>query len=649
MTATVERHEFQAEVQQVLELLVHSLYSHKDIFLRELISNASDALDKFRFAGLTDPKLRTDEELHIRITRDTEERTLAVSDNGIGMNRAELIENLGTIAHSGSTHFLRALQKSKDEQGSLDLIGQFGVGFYSSFMVADKVTVLSRRAGEEKAYKWESTGTGEYTVEESERTGNGTTVMLHLRPVDEEDGLQDYAAEWVIKGIVKHHSDFVAHPIKMEVEREETPRDEEGKPREGAAPEKVVTDETLNSMQAIWTRAKEDVTEEEYQEFYKHITHDWSNPLSHLSIRMEGAVEARALLYIPSQAPIDLYHHEISYRGLQLFIKRVFIMDECKDLMPPHLRFIKGVVDSDDLSLNVSREILQQDRKIGAIRKFLVKKVMEELARLQKHETKTYRDFWKHFGPAMKEGFLSMDQKHEPLLDLLLCHSTRNAEEMTALADYVVRMPDGQDAIYYLTSPTIDAARQSPHLEVFQKKGYEVLLFTDRVDEVWLPNAPAFQEKQWRSVGQGSVDLGTEEEQKEASTALETQTRDFKDLTTLFQELLADDIKEVRPTNRLTSSPACLVGEPLDMSPQMTEILRQMGQDVPKVKRILEVNPAHPILQKLQARFEKDERDPVVREFAELLYGQALLAEGSQPNDPAGFGKKLADVLQRGL
>ena len=649
MTATAERHEFQAEVQQLLDLLVHSLYSHKDIFLRELVSNASDALDKLRFASLTDPKLQSDEEPHIRITQDAEERTLAISDNGIGMNRAELIENLGTIAHSGTTQFLKGMQKSKDEKGSVDLIGQFGVGFYSSFMVADKVTVVSRRAGEEKAYKWESTGSGEYTVEESERTSSGTTVMLHLRPVDEEDGLQDYAAEWVIKDIVKKHSDFVGYPIKMEVERQEAPRDEEGKPREGATPETVVTDETLNSMQAIWTRPKEDVTEEEYKEFYKHITHDWTDPLSHLAIRMEGAVEARALLYIPSQAPIDLHYQEMSYRGLQLFIKRVFIMDECKDLMPRHLRFIKGVVDSDDLSLNVSREILQQDRKIVAIRKFLVKKVTEELARLKQHEVKTYRDFWAQFGPALKEGLLAMDQKRDPLLDLVLAYSTRNTEDVTTLADYVLRMPDGQDAIYYLTGPTLEAARQSPHLEVFQEKGYEVLLFTDRVDEVWLPNAPEFQEKPWRSVGRGSVELGTEDERKQTSEALETQAKDFKDLTTLFQELLAEDIKEVRITNRLTSSPACLVGEPQDMSPQMMEILRQMGQDVPKVKRILEVNPEHPILQKLQARFEKDKGDTVVREFAALLYGQALLAEGGQPMDPAGFGKKLAEVLERGL
>ena len=642
MPTTAERHEFQAEVQQILDLLVHSLYSNKEIFLRELISNASDALDKLKFSSLTKPELAPSEELHIRITRDPEERTLSVSDNGIGMSHDELIENIGTIAHSGTTEFLEAIRKSKDQELSVDLIGQFGVGFYSSFMAADRVTVVTRPAGEDAAWKWESAGDGEFTVEPSERIGNGTTVMLHLRPVDEEDGLQDYTAEWIIREIVKRHSDFVAYPIKMEVERDEPEK-------EGKASKKVVTDETLNSMKAIWTRPKEDVSEEEYKEFYAHITHDWTDPLAHLSVHMEGAVEARALLYIPSRAPFDLYHREMSYRGLQLFIKRVFIMDECQDLMPSHLRFIKGVVDSEDLSLNVSREILQQDRKIAAIKKFLVRKVMEELGRLHREDVGRYRDFWAQFGPVIKEGLLSWDEKREQILDLILCPSTRTDNEATTLANYVARMPEDQPAIYYLAGPSLDAVRQSPHLEVFVEKGYEVLLFTDRVDEVWLQNPPEFHGKDWRSVGRGSVDIGTDEERKKAEQQLKAQAEDFKDLVTLFQELLEEDIKEVRITNRLTSSPACLVAETHDMSPQMIEVLRQAGQEVPKVKRILEINPSHAILQKLQARFEQDRRDPVVREFADLIYGQALLAEGNQPPDPAAFSKKLAEVMEKGL
>ena len=642
MPATAERHEFQAEVKQLLDLLVHSLYSNKDIFLRELISNASDALDKLRFEGLTDSDLLSGDELHIRIERDSDARTLSISDNGIGMSHDELVANIGTIAKSGTSDFVRAIQQSKDAQASPDLIGQFGVGFYSSFMAADTVTVVSRRAGEESAHKWESTGEGEFTVEPASRDTNGTTVTLHLRPHDDEDGLQDYAAEWVIREIVTRYSDFVGYPIKMQVEREE-----EGK--KGAKPNKVVKDETINSMKAIWTRPKEEVTDEEYQEFYKHITHDWTDPLVHISVQMEGAVEARALLYIPSRAPFDLYHHEMSYKGLQLYIKRVFIMDECKDLMPPHLRFIKGVVDSEDLSINISRETLQQDRKIGAIKKFLVKKVMDELGRLQRNKLDEYQKFWAQFGPVMKEGLLSWEEKKDPILELMLCSSTREDDELTTLADYVARMPQSQEAIYYLTGTTLEAARQSPHLEVFREKGCEVLLFSDPVDEIWVQNAPEFQEKAWKSVSHGAVDLGTKDERNKSEKDLKKTASDFEDLLKLFQELLQEDVKEVRITNRLTSSPACLVGEQDDMSPQIIEMLGRAGQDVPKVKRILEVNPSHPILEKLHARFQADKHDAVIRDFAELIYGQALLAEGSVPSDPAGFSKRLADVMTKGL
>jgi molecular chaperone HtpG len=641
MTKTAERHEFQAEVKQLLDLLVHSLYSHKDIFLRELISNASDALDKIKFEALTNPDLLPGEELHIRLEGDPKARTLSISDNGIGMARDELAQNLGTIARSGTTDFIEAVRKSKDQELSLDLIGQFGVGFYSSFMVAERVTVVTRRAGEDTAHKWESTGEGEYTLEDADRPTNGTTVTLHLRPVDEENGVQDYTAEWVLKNIVKHHSDFVAHPVKMVVEREEA-----GK--EGEQPKRVTTDETLNSMKAIWRRPKEDVSDEEFNEFYKHITHDWSDPLRHLSVTMEGGVEARALLYIPSTAPFDLYQREMSFRGLQLYIKRVFIMDRCEDLMPSHLRFIKGVVDSEDLSLNVSREILQQDRKIAAIRRFLVKKIMDELARLQKSDAKAYRNFWTQFGPVLKEGLLS-EEKKDSLLDLMQCHTTRDDADVTTLDEYVTRATESQDAIYYLTSPTLDAAQQSPHLEVFRDRGYEVLLFTDPVDEIWLQNPPLYRDKRWVSASRGTVDLGTSDERKSADDALKSEAADYGGLTTLFQELLEDDIKEVRITNRLTTSPACLVGEVHDMPHQMIEVLRQAGQDVPKVKRILELNPQHAIVRKLLERFRQDSHDTVVRDYADLLYGQALLAEGNQPSDPAAFSARLAEVMEKGL
>ncbi len=561
MTQTAERHEFQAEVKQLLDLLVHSLYSHKDIFLRELISNASDALDRLKFEGLTNPDILPSEELHIRLERDSNARMLMVSDNGIGMSRDELVEHLGTIARSGTSDFVETLRQSKNQELSLDLIGQFGVGFYSSFMVASKVTVITRRAGEDAAHKWESTGEGAYTIEETERPSNGTTVILHLRPVDREDGIQDYTAEWVLRDIVKHHSDFVGYPIKMMTEREEP-----GK--EGEPSKTVTTDETLNSMKAIWSRPSEEVTDEEFNEFYKHITHDWSDPARRISVHMEGAVEARALLYIPSKAPFDLYHREMSYRGLQLYIKRVFIMDKCEDLMPPHLRFVKGVVDSEDLSLNVSREILQQDRKIAAIKKFLVKKVMEELRRFQGADSDKYEKFWLQFGPVVKEGLLGTE-KRDPILELMLCRTTRDENAFTTVANYVAQMPKDQDAIYYLTGPSTEVARRSPQLEVFLQQGHEVLLLTDHVDEIWLQNPPPYADKQWKSVGRGGVELGSEEERKNAEEELKSKAADFEGLTALLQQLLEEDVKEVRMTNRLTTSPACLVSEEHDLPPQM--------------------------------------------------------------------------------
>ena len=636
MTATQERHEFQAEVTKLLDLLIHSLYSNKDIFLRELISNASDALDKLKFRGLTNSDILPSQELHIQIDRDKKARTLTISDNGIGMTHDELVENLGTIARSGTLEFVRSLQEAKDQQSAIDLIGQFGVGFYASFMVAERVEVITRAASSDKAFKWESAGDGAYTIEEAERAEAGTSITLHLRPEDTEDGIRDYTLQWVIKDIVKHHSDFVAFPIKM-------------RPDQADDDDKIPEYETINSMKAIWTKSKNDITDEEANEFYKHITHDWTDPRSHIAVHMEGAIEARALLYIPSKAPVDLFHQEMSYRGLQLYIRRVFIMDECKDLMPQHLRFVKGVVDSDDLSLNVSREILQQDRKILAIRRYLVRKVLDELNGMRNSDRAKYKEFWTEFGPVLKEGFLGIEEKKETLFELVLSHSTRDEQELTTLGEYVGRMSADQEAIYYLTAPTLEAARQSPHLEAFIDKGYEVLLFTDRVDEVWLPTAPEFLDKKWQSVGKGEITFGDEKEKKEAEKELKKQSKDFKDLTSLFQELLEKDVKEVRLTNRLTSSPACLVGEEDDLSPQVAAMLRQMGQEVPEVKRILELNPEHPIVKNLFQRFAENKSDQTVRDYAHLLYGQALLAEGGQPNDPAAFSKQLAQVLEKNL
>jgi molecular chaperone HtpG len=648
MSKTVERHEFQAEVKQILDIVVHSLYSNKDVFLRELISNASDALDKVRFHGLTDSHLLPEEDLHIHIERNPDNRTLSVSDNGIGMSREEVAQNIGTIAKSGTTEFLKALEESRSRQElTPELIGQFGVGFYSTFMVADRVGVLTRRAGEETATLWESAGDGWYRIEESERDTAGTTVTLHLKLVDEENGVKDYVDEWVIRDIVKRYSDFVSYPILMKVEKQEVEREADGSPKKGGTPRKVVEDETLNSMKAIWARPKGQVTDTEYHEFYKHISHDWNDPLTQISVRMEGAVDARALLFIPSHAPLDLYHQEMSYRGLQLYVKRIFIMDECRDLMPHHLRFIKGVVDAEDLSLNVSRELLQQDRQIAAIRKFLVKRIMEALSKLKDDQLEKYRIFWAQFGAVLKEGLLSLEESRDPILDLVLCASSHSETEPTTLADYVSRMKEGQDKIYFLTGPSREAVEQSPHMEGFLQKGYEVLFFTDRVDDVWLQNPPPFHDKHWQSLGRGEVELGTDAERREAEETLKEQTTTHKDLLALLKEILDDEVKEVRLTNRLTASAACLVGDAQDPSPQIVELLRQLGQDVPKVKRILEINPSHPILQKMQQRFDKDRSDPSIQTLAELLYGQTILAEGGQLPDPARFSRMVADLMVR--
>ena len=644
MSEAVETHEFQAEVKQVLDLMVHSLYTHKDVFLRELISNSSDALDKLRFEGLTRPDLLPKEELHIRLEPNVAGRTLAVHDNGIGMSRDEVVRNIGTIAKSGTKEFLSAVRAS-NASATPELIGQFGVGFYASFMVADKVTLLTRRAGEERATKWESSG-GDYTLSDAERDSPGTSVILHLKPVDVEDGLEDYSDEWTLKRIVKKHADFVAYPIRMSVKRSSIERDERGQPKPGATETTTFEDEVLNSMKAIWTRPKEEVSEEEFNEFYKHVSHDWTDPLRHLSIRMEGTFEAKALLYIPSKAPFDLYHRE-TRRGLHLYVKRVFITDNCGDLLPDYLRFVRGVVDAEDLSLNISREMLQHDRQIKAIRKHLVKKVLETLQELHREEPEKYRRFFAEFGPVLKEGLLAWEEKHDEILDLLLCPSTHDASEPTTLAAYVDRMKEGQEAIYYMTGPSRAAVESSPHLEVFRDKGYEVLLLTDRVDEVWLQRPIEFKGKKLQSIGKGEVGLGTEEEKKQAEAKRDEQETQFKDLMTRLRAHLQEDVKDVRLSARLTSSPACLVGEESDLTPQLEELLRQSGQDVPKIKRVLELNPNHPILPKLQALFEKDKDSPLLKEYAELLYGQALLAEGGKLPDPAAFSKRVADLMVR--
>lgn len=651
-----QRHEFQAEVQQLLDLMVHSLYSDKDIFLRELISNASDALDKLRFEALTRTELGPAADLHIRLAADPAARTLTISDNGIGMSREEVVRNIGTIAKSGTREFLRTVreQRTKAAEGATgvppELIGQFGVGFYSAFMVASEIELVTRKAGEAGATRWRSTGDGSYTVEDAERPEHGTTITLHLRPADtggeaddgaEEHGGRDYTSEWVLRDIVKRYSDFVAHPIRMH--KVKKTKDEAGVESE------TVEDETLNSMKAIWDRPKAEVTETEYKEFYRHISHDWNEPLRTIPVRMEGTLEAYALLYLPAQAPFDLYSPEMK-RGVQLYVKRVFVMDECKELMPPHLRFVKGVVDAHDLSLNVSREILQKDRQIQIIKKQLVKKVLGTLDEMKREQPEDYLKFWAAFGPALKEGLLAYDTPDkDKLLDLTLAASTHEPGKLTSLQDYVGRMKEGQDAIYFLTGPSREAVARSPLLETFAAKGYEVLLFSDPIDELWLERAPRFADKPLRSIGRGEVQLGSEEERKKEAEALADKQRELSDLLTCVRVLLENDIKEARLSTRLTQSAACLVSDANDMTPRMARMLEQLGQASPKVKPVLELNPNHPLLPKLQAVFAEDKSDPRLATYATLLLGQAHLADSGQLPDPDAFSKALADVMLRGV
>jgi len=634
---TTESFEFQAEVKQLLDLMIHSLYSNTEVFLRELISNASDALDRRRFAGLTNPDLLPDEPLAIELRVDTADRTLTVTDNGIGMTRDEIVANIGTIAKSGTAEFARTLKAKQGSEVPPELIGQFGVGFYASFMVADRVSVLSRKAGEESATHWESTGEGGFTIESATRPAAGTDIVLHLKPAGGDDDAPDYTDEFLLKRIVRKYSDFVAYPIRLHVVGAD------GKETESAE------SEPLNSMKAIWTRADDEVTEDEHNEFYKHIAHDWTDPLLHVSTRIEGNFEATALLYLPSVAPYDLYHREMSHRGIQLYVKRIFIMDECRELMPEYLRFVKGVVDAEDLSLNVSREMLQQDRQIEAIRKHLVKKVLEALARLKRDDFEAYLGFYKQFGPVLKEGMLDPSEKRERILDLMLCTSTEDTGKLVSVSDVVEQMPDDRDTIYFLTGASLETIADSPHLEAFKAKGIPVLLFSDRVDEVWLEQMPPeYKGRKRQSVGRGEIDLaGGEETSDDAKD--DADTDHFSGLLTRLRVALQDDVKEVRVSQRLTTSPACLVIEAGEIAPHLAEMLRQAGQDVPESKPILEVNASHPLLVKLRDVAEADASDPRIDEFAALLFSQAQLAEGGRLEDPAAFSRRLTELMVQAL
>ena len=645
-----QTYDFQAETRQLLDIVIHSLYSNKEIFLRELISNASDALDRLRFEALSDESLMGDDDhLHIRLDTNSDARTLTISDNGIGMSRDEVIENIGTIAKSGTRELMKQLKENPNPEATAELIGQFGVGFYSAFMAADNVTLITRRAGQDSAVRWQSEGDGSYTLEDAERDGRGTTIILHLKPTDEENGLADFTSFHTLQDVVKKHSDFVAYPILTKHSREEAVKDEEGNPIEGKT-ETIVEEKTLNSQEPIWTRPSDQVTDEEYAEFYRHISRDWNSPLDTLSLRAEGRIEYRSLLFFPEKAPFDLFYRDQQW-GLRLYVRRVLIMDACEELLPVYLRFVRGIVDSSDLPLNISREMVQQDRHISQMRKWLTKKVLDHLAKLKSDEHEKYMTLWSQFGRVLKEGVSSDFENRDKLLPLLYFQSSHDAEKLTSLDEYIERMKEGQDEIYYLTGDSRAAIESSPHLEAFTEKGYEVLYLSDPVDELLAQSVFEYQDKKLKSVGKGSVELGTEEEKKEAEKELEEKNKAHGDLMGRLQKSLDDHVKEVRLSTRLTTSPVCLVADEFDMSPHLEKLLRQTegAEGMPSQKRIMEINPKHELLEKLQTRFDADADDGVLDEYAQLLLGYGLLAEGSDLPDPAAFNQLVAKLMLQGI
>ncbi|OJZ19072.1 MAG: molecular chaperone HtpG [Thiobacillus sp. 65-29] len=626
MSATKETLGFQAEVKQLLQLMIHSLYSNKDIFLRELISNASDAADKLRFEALTDPALfENDPELRIRVAFDREARTLTLSDNGIGMSRQEVIDHIGTIAKSGTREFFGQL--SGDQQKDAALIGQFGVGFYSAFIVADRVTLTTRRAGmtAEHGVRWESTGAGDYTLETVDKPARGTEIVLHLR-----EGEDEFLSDYKIKSVIRTYSDHITLPIVMKKtewkDGVETPTDE---------------DETVNKASALWARAKKDISDDEYKEFYKHVAHDYEPPLAWSHNRVEGKQDYISLLYVPAHAPFDLWDRERRH-GIKLYVRRVFIMDDAEQLMPGYLRFIRGVIDSADLPLNVSREILQSSRDIDAIKAGSVKKVLGMLEDMAANQPEQYTVFWTEFGRVMKEGPGEDFANREKIAGLLRFASTHTDTDaqIVSLKDYVGRMKDGQSAIYTITADSFAAARNSPHLEIFRKKGIEVLLLSDRVDEWLLSNLTEFDGKPLKSVAKGGLDLGELEDEAEKTAQKEAEAS-LQPLVERIRTTLGERVKDVRVTHRLTDSPACLVTGEGDMSANLERLLKAAGQAAPTVKPTLEINPTHALVTRLNSESNEDH----FADWANLLFEQAMLAEGGQLDDPASFVRRLNGLL----
>ncbi|MEN8211844.1 MAG: molecular chaperone HtpG [Thermodesulfobacteriota bacterium] len=638
---TKKTRKFKTEVQQLLHLIINSLYSNREIFVRELISNASDAIDKARFKEQTDPDLFSDDnDYHIRLSIDSENNTFQVSDNGIGMTFDEVNDNIGTIAQSGTAAFMEALEKSKKENTlSTDLIGQFGVGFYSAFIVADKVRIDTKAPGEEMGTRWESDGKGSYTIQEVEKEKRGTDVTLFLK--DAEDGEQNFTEEYTIQHIVKKHSDFVTYPVIMEMEKSEPLpeneiiKDKDGKPI-GDTFKKVRKDETLNSRKAIWSKSKDDVTEKEHEEFYKHISHNWDNPLETIHKRFEGVTEYDVLMYLPSKAPMDLFRPERKH-GMQLYCKRVFIMDDCKELLPEYLGFIQGVVDAPDLNLNVSREILQEDRLVRNIKKNLVKQIFSTLEGMEKEK---YEEFFNEFGQALKAGIPTDFENKERLAALLRYKTTKSGDKYISLDEYIENMKEDQKEIYFLTGENLTSLMNSPLLESLKARDYEVILMIDPIDEWVTQSLPEYKEKKLKSAEKGDLDLDKVDDEKK---------NEYSALLAFLKGKLEAKVKDVTLSNRLKDSVSCLSGDDYGMSAYMEKIMKASGQKTPDQKRVMEVNVNHPVMGKIKELFETDTTNPVLTDYSEILFDIAVISEGGKLDNPARFSKQLGDLMTKAI
>jgi len=625
--ANTETRGFETEVNQLLDLMIHSLYSNKEIFLRELISNASDACDRLRFSAISDASLyEEDIELKIKVSYDEDQRTITISDNGIGMTREEVIDHIGTIAKSGTRTFLDSI--TGDDKKDAKLIGQFGVGFYSSFIVAEEVTLRTRKAGEpaDQGVEWVSKGKGEYNIASVDKSDRGTEITLHLR-----EGEDEFLNDWKLRSIITSYSDHIDFPVVMDKKVEPDAEAENG--------ETLIEEETVNQASALWTRARSEIKDDEYREFYKHVAHDFEDPIDWSHNRVEGTNEYTSLLYIPARAPYDLYDRE-SHNGIKLYVQRVFIMEDAEKLMPRYLRFVRGVIDSNNLPLNVSREILQGSKIIDSIRSGSVKKVLSMLEKIAKNDPEKYQKFWREFGKVIKEGPAEDFANREKIGKLLRFATTHSGDEEqnVSLEDYIGRMQEGQDKIYYIAADSHSAAKNSPHLEIFRKKGIEVLLLSDRVDEWLTSHLMEFEGKKLQSVAKGELDLGADEESEKE---LEEKAKSAEKLLKRMKKALQDKVEDVRVTNRLTDSPACIVLNEQDMAMHMQRLLKEAGHDLPSSKPILEINPDHPIVKKLDAEKSKTK----FADWSDILFDQALLAEGGQLDDPAGFVAKLNQML----